>query len=94
MAAARTRTARQRLAIGRSAAGVPRTYRTKMHVHRAKVRIFLGEVATSCGGALNSMLVVLGDKFGLYKTGQYSSEMHEPLAPPATSERSTSGRVA
>ena len=30
--------------------------------------------------ALNPVPVVLGDKFGLYKTGQYSSDMEEPIA--------------
>jgi hypothetical protein len=38
------------------------------------VRAFLTTAASGCGDWLNSVLVALGDKVGLYKTGQYSSE--------------------
>ena len=61
MAAKQIYTARQRLAIGRSAAGVPRTYRI---VRPRLLDSRLGAVASGFGGALNSALVVLGDKFG------------------------------
>jgi hypothetical protein len=60
MAAKQIQIARQRLAISRSAAGVPRTYRI---VRPRLLDRRLGEVASSLGGALNSALVVLGDRF-------------------------------
>ena len=49
-------------------------------IKRTKVQTFLSKAADGCGSSLNSVLVVLGDKFGLYKTGQYSSDMEEPIA--------------
>lgn len=74
--AARTGIARQRATIGRSSAGVPRTYRTLRTKH-SRMRTFLGEAAASCRRLLNSVMVVLGDRLGLHKSGQSSSEVEE-----------------
>ena len=41
-------------------------------INQSKVQNLLGLAAGGCGGALNSFLVVLGDRCGLYGTGQYS----------------------
>jgi len=41
-------------------------------INQSKVQSLLGLAAGGCGGALNSFLVVLGDKCRLYATGQYS----------------------
>jgi len=49
-------------------------------IKRTKVQTFLSKAADGCGSSMNSVLVVLGDKFDLYKTGQYSSDMEEPIA--------------
>jgi len=59
-------------------------------IKRTKVQTFLGKAADGCGSALNSVLVVLGDKFGLYKTGQYSSDMEEPTCRRAAPSLSSS----
>ena len=48
-------------------------------IKRTKVQTSLSKAADGCGSALNSVLV-FGDKFGLYKTGQYSFGMEEPSA--------------
>jgi hypothetical protein len=73
MVAARPNAVHQPLACGTSAAGVPRTYRI-VPVKRRVVHAFLARSAIRCGGLLNSVMVLVGDKLGLYKTGQYSSE--------------------
>jgi hypothetical protein len=41
-------------------------------INQSNVQNLLGLAAGGCGGVLNSFLVVLGDKCGLYATGQYS----------------------
>jgi hypothetical protein len=48
-------------------------------INQSKVQNLLGMAADGCGGALNSFLVVLGDKCGLYATGQYSFDVEEPI---------------
>jgi hypothetical protein len=53
---------------------------TTVPIKRSSVRAFLVAVANGCGGLLNSILVALGDKLGLYKTGQYSFDLEEPPA--------------
>jgi hypothetical protein len=67
----------QRLAIGRSAAGLPRTYRitrsSRLDRLRNGLQAFLPITASRCGGLLNSVMVVVGDRVGLYKTGQYGA---------------------
>jgi len=73
---ARSGVARQRVPIGRSATGAPRTYRTLRVKHR-RMRELFGGAASTCGGVLNSVMVRLGDRLGLYKTGQYSSEVKQ-----------------
>jgi hypothetical protein len=50
-------------------------------INQSRARKLLGKAAGGCGGALNSLLVVLGDRCGLYATGQYSSEVEEPIVP-------------
>jgi hypothetical protein len=50
-------------------------------IKHSKVRAFVGHAASTCGGALNELMVVVGAKLGLYKSGQYSLEREEPLAP-------------
>ena len=53
-----------------------------------------GEAAGGCGGVLNLSFVVLGDKCGLYSTGQYSSDGEERVvrsqAPSIAQKRSSS----
>ena len=67
--------------IGRSSAGLPRTYRTLRSKHR-RLRAFLRDAASGCGEVLKSVIVRLGDRLGLQKTGHYSSEVEERPAPP------------
>jgi hypothetical protein len=43
-------------------------------VQQSEARAFLAKAASGCGGLLNSLMVMLGDKLGVYKTGQYSAE--------------------
>jgi hypothetical protein len=63
-------------------------------INQSRVRTFLGEALGGCGGALNSFLVVLGDKCGLYATGQYSSDGEKRVvrsqAPSIAQERNSS----
>ncbi len=77
MVAARLSALHQPLAFGTSAAGVPRTYRI-VPVKRFVVHAFLARSASRCGTLLNSVMVLVGDKLGLYKTGQYSSDVDPP----------------
>jgi hypothetical protein len=77
MVAARHSAAHQALACGTSAAGVPRTYRI-VPAKRRVVHEFLARSASGCGGLLNAVMVLVGDKLGLYKTGQYSSDADRP----------------
>ena len=71
----------QRLAIGRSGAGVPRTYRITRTPRLTRLRnvlqAFLPRTASRCGGLVNSVMVAVGDRVGLYKTGQYSALPHD-----------------
>jgi len=53
-------------------------------VKRSEVPVFLAKAASGCGGLLNSVMVVIGDKLGLYKTGQYSLDT-EHDSPPVSS---------
>ena len=57
---------RERLAIGRSTAGLPRTYRTLRSKHR-RLRDLLRETVSACGALLKSVVV----RFGLHKTQRY-----------------------
>jgi hypothetical protein len=63
-------------------------------IKQSRVQNLLGKAAGACGGALNSFLVVLGDKCGLYATGQYSFDVEEPIpsseAPRVAQKRSSS----
>jgi len=77
MVTARYSALHQPLALGTSAAGVPRTYRI-VPVKRQVVHEFLARSAGGCGDLLNSAMVFVGDKVGLYKTGQYSSDADRP----------------
>jgi hypothetical protein len=43
------------------------------------VLILLGSAASACGSGLNSVLVHLGDAFGLYQRGQYHFEAEPDL---------------
>ena len=59
-----------------------------------KTQAYLGGLASSCGSALNSVMVVLGDRFGLYTTGQYRTDradsrsvLSTPPTPPAAMRR-------
>jgi hypothetical protein len=51
--------ARKRLTIGRSTAGVPRTYRTLRNKHRSLHRL-LHRAASECGELLKSVSMRLG----------------------------------
>jgi hypothetical protein len=42
-----------------------------------EVLAFLAEAVSASGALLNSVMIVIGDRFGLYKTGQYSSDMED-----------------
>jgi hypothetical protein len=66
MVAARRSGACQHLPIGRSAAGVARTYRI-VPVKRSVVHAFFASAASEYGGLFKSIMVVVGDKLGLYK---------------------------
>ena len=63
-------------------------------INHSRVRNLLGKAADSCGGALNSFLVVLGERSGLYPTDQCSSEVDEPFvqseAPSIAQKRTSS----
>jgi hypothetical protein len=48
-------------------------------ISQRRVRNFLGEAAAGCGGALNELFVTVGDRCGLYATGQYSSDGQAPV---------------
>jgi hypothetical protein len=62
-------------------------------VNQSSGQIFLGKAARGCGGALNSFLVVLGDKCRVYATGQYTFDVEEPIvrgkAPSIAQKRSS-----
>jgi hypothetical protein len=85
MVSTRMSVARQRLAIGQSAAGVPRTYRitrsapwaTRLVGLRHGLQAFLPRTASRGGGVLNAAMVAAGDRLGLYKTGQYSAHAED-----------------
>jgi hypothetical protein len=47
-------------------------------VERRVVHAFLARSASGCGCLLNTVMVFVGDKLGLYKTGQYSSDADRP----------------
>ena len=67
----------QPLVFGTSAAGVPRTYRI-VPVKRRLFHEFVIGTARACGDLVNSVMVRVGDKVGLYKTGQYRSDADPP----------------
>jgi len=67
----------QPLVFGTSAAGVPRTYRI-IPVKRRLIHEFVTGSARACGDLVNSVMVRVGDKVGLYKTGQYRSDADPP----------------
>ena len=50
-----------------------------------KIQAFVGGAASRLGHALNAVLVALGDRSGLYKTGQYRTDVPDagqrPTAP-------------
>jgi hypothetical protein len=48
-------------------------------ISQRRVRNFLGAAAAGCGGALNELFVTVGDRCGLYATGQYSSDGQAPV---------------
>jgi hypothetical protein len=60
-------------------------------IKQSSVRNFLGKAAGGCGGTLHSVLVVLGKKGAHYATGQYSTDVKEPIvwskAPSSVQER-------
>jgi hypothetical protein len=60
-------------------AGVAVTSDQPRAATQREVRAFLAEAASGCGRLLNSVMVVIGDRFGLYKTGQYSSDTDDDL---------------
>ena len=78
MVSTRMSVACQRLAIGRSAAGFARTYRitrtSRLTRLRNVLRAFLPRTASRFGELLNSVMVAVGDRLGMYKTGQYSAQ--------------------
>ena len=48
-------------------------------ISQSKIQNLLDKAAVGCGGALNSFLVLLGDKCGLYATGPYSSDVETAI---------------
>ena len=74
---ARRNPVHQPLVFGTSAAGVPRTYRI-VPVKRRLIHEFVIGSARVCGELVNSIMVRVGDRVGLYKTGQYSSDADPP----------------
>jgi hypothetical protein len=66
-------------------------------INQSRVQNFLGKAAGGCGYTLNSFLVVLGDKCGLYATGQYSFDGDEPVVcsqAPSIAQKRNSGEAA
>lgn len=66
-------------------------------INRRSVRHILGEAACGCGGALNSFFAFLGDKCGLYATGQHNSDGEEPVVgsqTPSHAQKRNSSRAA
>jgi hypothetical protein len=63
-------------------------------ISQSKVQNLLGMAGDGCGSALHSFLVVLGDKCGLYATGQYSVDVEGPIvrrkAPSIAQKRTSS----
>jgi hypothetical protein len=55
---------------------IPEQTRARKQAHGPK---FLGKAAGACGSVVNSVLVHLGDTFGLYPTGQYELDQ-EPFS--------------
>jgi hypothetical protein len=63
---------------------------------QSRVQNSLGKAAGGCGGALNAFLVVLGDKCGLYATGQYGVEVERPIRrseSPSIAQKRSSGEA-
>jgi hypothetical protein len=54
---------------------------------QSKVQNLLGKAAGGCGGALHSFLAVVGDRYALHATGQYSTDVKAPIV----RRRATSG---
>jgi hypothetical protein len=48
---------------------------------QTRIHAIVGGVADQFGRGLNSAMILLGDKFGLYKTGQYRTDRAEPGVP-------------
>ena len=67
------------------------SHQTPTRAH-TKTQAYLGGLASSCGSALNSVMVVLGDRFGLYTTGQYRTDPAETPGPPARRSRPSDDR--
>jgi hypothetical protein len=62
----------QLLATGRSAETPDRmTSNQPLPTKRNRVQAFLAWAASGCGDLLNSVMVAVGDRLGIYKTGQY-----------------------
>jgi hypothetical protein len=63
-------------------------------IKQSSVQNLLGKAAGGRGGTLHSFLVVLGDRYALYATGQYSTDVKEPIvwskAPSSVQERRSS----
>jgi hypothetical protein len=49
-------------------------------VEQSEVQAFLAKAARGCGRLLNSVMVFVGDKIGLYKTGQYRFDTEDDSA--------------
>lgn len=62
-------------------------------LNQGRARSLLGKAAHGCGGALNSFVLVLGDKYGLHTTSSYSG-VEDPIvrsqAPSVTRQRDSS----
>jgi hypothetical protein len=66
-------------------------------ISQSKVQNLLGMVGDGCGSALNSFLVVVGDKSGLYATGQYSVDVEGPIVrskAPSIAQKRNSNKAA
>jgi hypothetical protein len=66
-------------------------------INQSKAQNFLGKAAGGCGGALNSFLIAVGDKCGLYPTSQYRCDVEEPIVrskAPSIVQKRTSSRAA
>ena|SRR5450631_1107463 len=61
--------------------GVAVTAEPTRAISQNRLQNLMDKAAGGCGGALSSFLVVVGDRCGLYATGQYRSDVETSIVP-------------